>query len=157
MNLRPAKRVTSGPQCKDYLFKIRRAFSFLRCRPPRSLRWHFQRHFKRLVHIRDDCRRLLPAIVPIDTISFASATESSYFFINAPFPVLTSSTIASLPEANFLLIIELAIRDILSTVAVTSRRAYSFLSAGARLAVCPASAIPISRTFLKRFSPEAQS
>ena len=54
----------------------------------------------------------LPAIVPIDTISFASATESSYFFMNAPFPVLTSSTIASLPEANFLLIIELAISDI---------------------------------------------
>ena len=35
----------------------------------------------------------------------------------------------------------------LSTVAVTSRSAYSFLSAGARSAVCPMIAIPMRLTF----------
>lgn len=54
----------------------------------------------------------------------------------------------------FLLIIELAMRDILSTVAVTSRRAYSFLSAGARSAVCPIIAIPISFTLRRNVSEE---
>ncbi len=44
-----------------------------------------------------------------------------------------------------------AIREILSTVAVTSRSAYSFLSAGARFPVCPATAIPISFTISKNF------
>ena len=55
---------------------------------------------------------------------------------------------ASAPAASFLLIMELAIRDILSTVAVTSRRAYNFLSAGARSAVCPIMEMPISSTCL---------
>ncbi len=52
--------------------------------------------------------------------------------MNAPEPTLTSSTRAPVPSAIFLLMIELAISGIASTVPVTSRSAYSFLSAGAR-------------------------
>ena len=63
--------------------------------------------------------------------------------MKAPLPVLTSRTMPSAPAASFLLIMELAIRDILSTVAVTSRRAYSFLSAGAKSFVCPIMAMPM--------------
>ena len=70
--------------------------------------------------------------------------------MNAPFPVFTSRTIASDPLANFLLIMLLAIKDFSATVAVTSRSAYSFLSAGARLAVCPAIATPTSDTCFKK-------
>ena len=90
---------------------------------------------------------LRPAFLPIFTISSARAKASSLLFIKAPLPVFTSNTMASAPAASFLLIMELAISDILSTVAVTSRRAYSFLSAGARSAVCPIMAIPILFTF----------
>ena len=54
---------------------------------------------------------------------------------------MTSNTIASAPDANFLHIILLAINDILSTVAVTSLSAYIFLSATAIDAVCPHTAI----------------
>ena len=84
------------------------------------------------------------------TISLASAKESFSLFMKAPLPVLTSRTIASAPEASFLLMIELAINDILSTVAVTSRSAYSFLSAGAISAVCPIIDTPISLTCLTK-------
>ena len=70
--------------------------------------------------------------------------------MNAPVPVLTSSTIASEPLASFLDIIEEAIKGTHPTVAVTSRKAYIFLSAGTRLPVCPMTATPFSRTiFLK--------
>ena len=96
----------------------------------------------------------LPAPFPSLTISLASAAASSSFFMKAPLPVLTSNTIASAPAASFLLIIEDAIRDMLSTVAVTSRNAYSFLSAGARSAVCPIMAIPIRFTFSLNCSSE---
>ena len=89
---------------------------------------------------------LLPAPLPILTISCASAKESASSFINAPLPVLTSSTIASAPAASFLLMMEDAIRDILSTVAVTSLSAYNFLSAGAKSAVCPIIAMPMRFT-----------
>ena len=51
--------------------------------------------------------------------------------MNAPDPTFTSSTSAPVPSAIFLLMIELAISGIASTVPVTSRSAYSFLSAGA--------------------------
>ncbi len=51
--------------------------------------------------------------------------------MNAPEPTLTSSTRAPVPSAIFLDMIEVAISGIASTVPVTSRRAYSFLSAGA--------------------------
>ena len=55
--------------------------------------------------------------------------------------------------ASFLLIILAAIKEILSTVAVTSRRAYIFLSAGARFAVCPTMASPVLFTcFIKASS-----
>ena len=50
--------------------------------------------------------------------------------INAPFPYLTSNKIVSAPLANFLDIIEEAIKGIQETVPVTSRKAYNFLSAG---------------------------
>ena len=59
-----------------------------------------------------------------------AASDSS----SAPEPTLTSSTSAPMPSANFLLITELAISGSDSTVAVMSRSAYSFLSAGAS---CP--------------------
>ena len=49
--------------------------------------------------------------------------HSSNFFMNAPEPVLTSSTRPSMPSASFLLIIDAVISGIDSTVAVTSRRA----------------------------------
>ena len=42
----------------------------------------------------------------------SSAIASSSVCINAPFPVLTSNTMASAPDANFLLIMLLAIKDI---------------------------------------------
>ena len=45
----------------------------------------------------------------------------------------------------------------LSTVAVTSLKAYSFLSAGAKLAVWPITAIPISFTFSMNFSSESST
>ena len=95
-----------------------------------------------------------PAMVPIFTIASAKATASSSVFINAPEPIFTSSTIASAPLASFLLMILLAIRGIQSTVAVTSRSAYIFLSAGAKSAVCPIIAIPIRFTFSKNCSPD---
>ena len=43
--------------------------------------------------------------------------------MNAPSPVFTSSTSASIPSAIFLLMMEAAIRGRLSTVLVTSRSA----------------------------------
>jgi hypothetical protein len=52
--------------------------------------------------------------------------------INAPAPVFTSRTSALVPSAIFLLMIDDAISGIASTVAVTSRSAYNFLSAGAK-------------------------
>ena len=97
----------------------------------------------------------LPALSPILTICLASLTASSIFFINAPLPTLTSRTIALAPDAIFLLIILLAIRGILSTTAVTSLNAYIFLSAGARLPVCPVSANPVSFIFLINSSFES--
>ena len=51
-----------------------------------------------------------PAMVPIETIFSANFLESSTVFINAPLPVFTSSTIASLPAASFLLMMEEAIQ-----------------------------------------------
>ena len=65
----------------------------------------------------------LPALFPIATIFSARSVASSTFFINAPSPTLTSRTIPSEPEASFLLIIELAIKDVFETVAVVSRSA----------------------------------
>ena len=72
---------------------------------------------------------LRPTAFPKSTIVRARARASSKFFINAPSPTVTSSKILSAPAAIFLLITELAIKGIVSTVAVTSRKAYSNLSA----------------------------
>ena len=52
--------------------------------------------------------------------------------MNAPLPNFTSSTRASVPSAIFFDMMLEAISGIASTVPVTSRSAYSFLSAGAR-------------------------
>ena len=62
---------------------------------------------------------------------WASSRADSAVFMKAPEPTLTSSTSAPVPSAIFLLMIEEAISGIDSTVPVTSRSAYSFLSAGA--------------------------
>ena len=91
-----------------------------------------------------------PAPFPIATIRLASSRLSFRSLINAPLPVVTSSTILSLPTASFLLIIEAAIKGILSTVAVTSRSAYKSLSAGARFPVWPMTLSPFVLTASKK-------
>lgn len=63
---------------------------------------------------------------PIDIIVYANCLDCSKVFINAPVPVLTSKTKPSVPLANFLLIIELEINGIDSTVPVTSIFLYFF-------------------------------
>ena len=73
-----------------------------------------------------------PASVPRSTMVRASSRARDSSLMKAPAPVLTSSTNAPVPSAIFLLMMEEAIRGMQSTVAVVSRRAYSFLSAGAR-------------------------
>ncbi len=64
-----------------------------------------------------------PAAVPSPTIVAASSRARPTSFMNAPEPTLTSSTSAPVPSAIFLLMIELAINGIASTVPVTSRSA----------------------------------
>ena len=66
--------------------------------------------------------------------------------MNAPLPTFTSITSASSPAASFFDRIEAVISGMLSTVAVTSRIAYSRLSAGARSAVWPMIAHPTLAT-----------
>ena len=66
---------------------------------------------------------LTPASMPRSTIVRASSRAESTSFMNAPDPTLTSSTRAPVPSAIFLLMIELAISGMASTVPVTSRRA----------------------------------
>ena len=70
-------------------------------------------------------------LCPISTNICASSIAWACVFINAPEPYFTSNTKASIPSANFLLMMLPAINGIDSTVAVTSRKAYIFLSAGA--------------------------
>ena len=77
----------------------------------------------------------LPMRLPMSTIVRASVSASSGVCINAPLPALTSSTIASEPEASFLLITLEAISGMPSTVPVTSLRAYISLSAGTKFPV----------------------
>ena len=55
-----------------------------------------------------------PLRPPMETIACASPIDSSSVFINAPLPVLTSSTIAFEPAASFLLMIDEAISGRLS-------------------------------------------
>jgi hypothetical protein len=87
-----------------------------------------------------------PAASPSPTMVRASSRDRSGSFMNAPEPVLTSSTSASAPSAIFLLMIELAISGIDSTVPVTSRSAYSALSAGARSDPAAQITAPTSRS-----------
>ena len=85
---------------------------------------------------------LRPAWQPMCTMSRASLRASSSRSISAPEPLFTSSTIARVPAASFLDSTDDTISGSESTVPVTSRRAYSRLSAGARCALCPATAQP---------------
>ncbi len=88
-----------------------------------------------------------PVRRPMATIASARARASSTVRMNAPSPTFTSSTMASAPDASFLLMIEEAIRGRLPTVAVTSRSAYSLPSAGAICRVVPAMTRPTLRTW----------
>jgi hypothetical protein len=93
-----------------------------------------------------------PRASPISTHSSARPRASSGFSMNAPSPVLTSSSTCDAPPASFLLITLEAIRAGLATVAVTSRRAYSRLSAGTRSWVAAATARPIRSTWSRSSS-----
>ncbi len=64
-----------------------------------------------------------PARVPSSTQSRARSIAPVASFMNAPEPVLTSSRMLAAPPASFLLITLEAIRAVLATVPVTSRRA----------------------------------
>ncbi len=64
-----------------------------------------------------------PLASPMTTIASASRIASSRDRMNAPEPVFTSSTRASVPSAIFFDMIELAMSGIDSTVEVTSRNA----------------------------------
>ncbi len=75
---------------------------------------------------------LRSASLAIETIISANWRASSRFFIKAPVPTFTSSTMHCAPAAIFLLITEDAIKGIDCTVPVTSRSEYSLPSAGAR-------------------------
>ena len=95
---------------------------------------------------------LRPCAVPMATIWRASSSAPSRSFMNAPSPIVTSSRIASEPAASFLDMMEDAISGMQPTVAVTSRRAYIFLSATAILPLWPMTEMPISLTCLKNSS-----
>ena len=62
--------------------------------------------------------------------------------------IMTDETVLidNLPDVNDVTVMLEAISGRLDTVAVTSRSAYSFLSAGARSPVCPMTAMPMSFT-----------
>jgi len=95
---------------------------------------------------------LLPAALPMSHIRLPRASASFCFSMKAPLPHLTSRTMASLPAANFLLIILEAISPSTSTVPVTSLSAYNILSAGVICAVCPITAMPTSLTCFRKAS-----
>ena len=64
-----------------------------------------------------------PLAVPTRTSDSASARASARVFMNAPRPHFTSITSPLIPSASFLLRIDAVISGMLSTVAVTSRKA----------------------------------
>ena len=74
---------------------------------------------ERLIHVGEQADRRVPS----DSITSASSCASWSVFMNAPSPTFTSSTIACAPAASFFDMIDAAIREIWSTVAVTSLRA----------------------------------
>ena len=84
----------------------------------------------------------------------ASSAAASGVFMNAPLPAFTSSRMRSVPTASFFDITLAAMREMLSTVAVASRSAYSAPSAGTRSLDCPATAQPISSTWRSSCSGE---
>ncbi len=77
--------------------------------------------------------------------SSASSRARSTSFMKAPDPTFTSRTSAPVPSAIFLLMIDDAMSGMASTVPVTSRSAYSFLSAGARSSPAAQMTAPMSR------------
>ena len=85
-----------------------------------------------------------PCSSPSATMVRARSSARSCSRMNAPVPVLTSSTRAPVPSAIFLDMIELAMSGIDSTVPVTSRSAYSLRSAGARPSPAAAMTAPTS-------------
>ena len=89
-----------------------------------------------------------PAWVPMRTMVSASSRAGPSVFMNAPLPTLTSRTSAPVPSAIFLLMIDEAINGIASTVPVTSRSAYSFLSAGTRPACAAQMTAPTSSSWV---------
>ena len=98
----------------------------------------------------------LPCAVAM--IASPSSRAWSMSVMNAPEPTLTSMTSPPSPAASFLDRIEATIRPIDSTVPVASRTAYRRRSAGARSAVCPMIAQPVSATVaMKRSRPGAVS
>ncbi len=88
----------------------------------------------------------MPAPLATETIDSAKAFASAKFCINAPLPQVRSITKYSSPAASFLERIEAVMSGIDSTVPQTSRMAYIFLSAGAKLPVWPIMAQPTSLT-----------
>ena len=87
-----------------------------------------------------------PRASPSAIIVRASSMARSSSGRNAPDPVFTSSTRPSSPSASFLDMMLAEMSGMDSTVAVTSRRAYSRLSAGAISWVWPSMAQPRRRT-----------
>src|SRR5680860_464280 len=86
-----------------------------------------------------------PASRPMVTHSSARPAASSSVAMKAPAPALTSRTMVCAPAASFLDITLEAIRATDSTVAVTSRSAYSARSAGTRRSDCAATTQPTLR------------
>ena len=80
----------------------------------------------------------------VSTINSPSRVASASPFMNAPEPVFTSSTSASIPSASFLLMMDAQISGGLSIVLVKCRNWYSLRSAGAISAVWPIIAQPHS-------------
>ena len=78
---------------------------------------------ERLVHVGEEADDLAASLPAEREHRLREARASSSVFMNAPFPTLTSSTIACAPAASFFDMIEAAIRESWSTVAVTSRSA----------------------------------
>ena len=101
---------------------------------------------ERRVHAGDDRLGSDAERAPVATIDRARARALSRSFMKAPCPHFTSSTSALVPSASFLLMIDEEMSGMLSTVAVTSRNAYSFLSAGASDVVCAMMLVPTART-----------
>ena len=97
-----------------------------------------------------------PAPLATDTSDCASCRAMAGVPAKAPLPTFTSSTRPCRPAASFLDRMLAVISAMDSTVAVTSRIAYSRRSAGASSAVCPMMAQPAPCSALRsRLTPGA--